>query len=124
MQNQEYNKDTLALELVNVTSDNPSGLEFSKETMHHFVAPVFLKAMYALWDKNIPTLSCGSGKERNILPGITGDFNKLSEQNKEVAKTMMISDFEYRIGTEMNCYTTLECFEDALMDIVDKFSKQ
>ncbi|MCL2848006.1 MAG: hypothetical protein FWE13_04570 [Firmicutes bacterium] len=120
----QFHKDTLASELVDYKSDNPSGLEFSKKNLHHFCSPLFLKAMYVLFDKNIQTISCGSGKERGILPGITCNFDTLTEENKSIAKDLIISESQFRIGSPIDSNTTLEQFEKALMEIVDKFKSQ
>ena len=119
-----FPKDTLAIELVDYKSDNPSGLEFSKENLHHFCSPLFLKAMYALFDKNIQTISCGSGKERGILPGITCNFDTLTDENKVLAKDLLISEGQFRIGSPIDSSTILEQFENALMGIIDKFKLQ
>jgi len=120
----QYNPNMLAAELVDLTSDVSPGQEFNRESLHLFCSPLFLKAMYALYDKNIQTISCGSGKERGILPGITCGYDTLSEKNKAIAKDMIISPNHFRIGTEITENTTFLDFEGKLMKIVDKFEKQ
>jgi len=119
-----YDKTILASTIINVNQENPSGITFGRDTLSYFVSPLFIKPMEKLFDLNIPTLSCGSGKERNILPGITGDINKLSEANRLIVKDLMISDFEYRLGTEITETTTFAEFESALLMLVNKLQPQ
>ena len=124
MKTLKYNQNTLAAELVDLTSNVSSGQEFKRDTLHLFCSPLFLKAMYALYDKNIQTISCGSGKERGILPGITCSYDTLSEKNNVIAKDMIISTNQFRIGTEITEKTTFAEFENRLLEIVNKFDRQ
>ena len=118
-------KDTLAKDIVNLVADVPAGQQFGRDTLHLFVSPLFLKPMEALFDKNIATTSCGSGKERGILAGITCKLdNSLSPKNKELAQTLKISDTEFRIGSAIEPTTTKQQFEETLMAIVGRFEKQ
>jgi len=120
----QINKNTLAKDLVDFAANIESGQEFSKDTLHLFCSPLFVRAMENLFDKNIVTTSCGSGRERNILPGITGLCDKLSDENKVIAKDMLISSTEFRIGAEIKDTTTAIEFENSLVKIVDKFKPQ
>ena len=117
-------KSTLAINLLDFNSSIASGQKFSRETLHLFCSPLFLEAMYALFDKNIQTVSCGSGKERNILPGITGNYETLTIENKEVVKELMISPTEFRIGAEISDTTTFFEFESKLLEIINKLNQQ
>ncbi|MCL2229061.1 MAG: hypothetical protein FWC00_04515, partial [Firmicutes bacterium] len=72
----------------------------------------------------IATTSCGSGKERGILPGITGLVEKLSSENKVIAKDIMISPTEFRIGAEITDKTTFAEFEGKLLLIANRFQSQ
>ncbi|MCL2256575.1 MAG: hypothetical protein FWC11_07015 [Firmicutes bacterium] len=121
---QQFNKNTPAIELVDFKSNIDSNQEFSRETMHLFCSPLFLEAMKVLFDKNIQTMSCGSGKERGILAGITGNFESLSEENKEIAKDMLISKKEFRIGVELKDDTTFGEFEEKILEIANSFNEQ
>jgi len=122
--NKTYNKNTLAKDLVDITRDVDSNQEFNRETIHLFCSPLFLESMKSLYDKNIQTISCGSGKERGILPGITCSYNTLSDENKVIAKTFLITPNEFRIGSEISDNTTFEEFEEKLLRIVEGFKKQ
>ncbi|MCL2369649.1 MAG: hypothetical protein FWC80_00235 [Firmicutes bacterium] len=117
----QYNQNTPASELIDFTSNIGSGQEFNRDTLHLFCSPLFLKAMYELYDKNIQTISCGSGKERGILPGITCNYDTLSDENKKLAKNLIISEGQFRIGAEITKDTTFAEFESKLLDIVDIF---
>jgi len=122
--NKTYNKNTLAKGLVDITRDVDSNQEFNRETIHLFCSPLFLESMKSLYDKNIQTISCGSGKERGILPGITCSYNTLSAENKLIAKAFLITPNEFRIGSEISDNTTFEEFEEKLLRIVEGFKKQ
>lgn len=121
-----YNPNTLASELVDFTATTPSNQEFNRDSIHLFCSPLFVKAMQMLFDKNIKTISCGSGRERGILPGITCDYPSLSNENKEIAKDLdlIISPTEFRIGAKIEEHTTFAEFEHELLKIVDTFSPQ
>ncbi|MCL2861827.1 MAG: hypothetical protein FWE22_05405 [Firmicutes bacterium] len=121
---QQFDKNMLAMELVDFKSDIDSNQEFSYDTMHLFCSPLFLEAMKLLYDKNIQTMSCGSGKERGILPGITCNYLMLSDENKEIAKDMLISPHEFRIGAAIKDNTTFSEFEEKLLKIVQLFKQQ
>ena len=114
----------LASELVEFTATTAGGQKFGRDTLHHFCSPIFLNAMYVLFDKNIQTTSCGSGKERGILPGITGLYEKLSPSNKIIAKPLLISPTEFRIGAKIESHTTFAQFESELLKIVSTFAQQ
>jgi len=120
----KFDPGSLASDLVDYAASVDGGQKFGKDTLHLFCAPVFVKAMCALFEKNIATTSCGSGKERNILPGITGLYALLSDKNKEVAKDMLISDTEFRIGARIETATTFAEFETKLLEKVNFFKKQ
>lgn len=117
-------KNALASTLIDFNATHASGQEFGKDTLHLFVSPLFIKPMQMLFDKNIKTTSCGSGKERGILPGITGKLEFLSSENKAVASSLMISDTEFRIGSEIGDKTTFSEFESKLVAIVELFKAQ
>jgi len=119
-----FDKNIKASELVDFKAEMASNLKFSRENLHHFCSPLFVEAMKVLFDKNITTLSCGSGKERGILPGITGDFNALSDENKVIAKDMMISNSEFRLDVKILDTTTFAEFEDELLGIAERFKAQ
>jgi len=119
-----YNSNLPAFEFVDLKSDISPNQEFNRDTLHLFCSPLFLKAMCALYDKNIQTISCGSGKERGILPGITCNYDTLSNRNKVIANDMIISPSQFRIGVEILKNTTFAEFENRLMAIIDKFEKQ
>jgi len=121
----KYTGNTLANNLVDFTAHVDSGQVFSRDTIPLFCSPLFVKAMQNLMDKNIITSSCGSGKERGILPGITCKFDdSLSPKNKILAEQLKISPTEFRIGAIINDTTTFAEFETALQDIVNQFSPQ
>ncbi|MCL2521386.1 MAG: hypothetical protein FWE36_00835 [Erysipelotrichales bacterium] len=120
----EFSKTTLAKDLVDITRDVDSNQEFNRETIHLFCSPLFLEPMKNLYDKNIQTISCGSGKERGILPGITCNYESLSAENKLIAKNLLISEKEFRIGTEINDNTTFKEFEEKLLMVIEIFKKQ
>jgi len=120
----QYNPNTPALELVDLTSDVGSNQEFNRETLHLFCSPLFLKAMYGLYDKNIQTISCGSGKEKGILPGITCCYDTLSPKNKKIAKDMKISEEQFRIGAAIAQSMTIAEFENSIAEIVNRFQQQ
>jgi len=120
----QYDPNTLAAGLVDFAAHVDAGQKFNRDTMHLFCSPLFLRAMYMLYDKNIRTLSCGSGKERGILPGITCDYLSLTDENKKLADALMISPIEFRIGAEIKADTTLEQFEQALLEISAAFKQQ
>jgi len=121
----KYAGNTLASKLVDFTAHVDSGQVFSRDTIPLFCSPLFVKAMQSLMDKNIATTSCGSGKERGILPGITCKFDdSLSPQNKIIAENLKVSPTEFRIGAIINDTTTFIQFETALLDIVNKFGQQ
>ena len=117
-------KNTLASDLVDFTSNIDSGQEFNRDTLHLFCSPLFLQAMYMLYDKNIQTISCGSGKERGILPGITCNFDTLSSENKELVKHLVISPGQFRIGAPIGNDTTFAEFEANIMKIAKGLKKQ
>ena len=116
--------NTLASDLLVFNADIASGQKFGRDTIHLFCSPLFVRTMQALFDKNIATTSCGSGKERGILPGITGDFNALSPANKAIAKDMLISPTEFRIGAPITPTTTFTEFETELLKIADLLQSQ
>jgi len=120
---QNYNNQ-LALNLVDFTASMASNQAFSKENLALFVSPLFVASMEILMDKNIATTSCGSGKERNILPGITGLYEKLSLENKELLKDNRISDTEWRIGVEITDTTTFSEFNAKLVELVCQLKHQ
>jgi len=113
--------ERLAADYVDFTASVPSGQKFGRDTIHLFCSPIFVRAMEMLFDKNIKTISCGSGKERGILPGITCDYVGLSENNKAIAKSMLISPTEFRIGVAIDKNTTVAEFEKNILGIVNKF---
>jgi hypothetical protein len=113
-----------AVELIDHMASIAGSLELTRDNIHLFVSPLFVEAMIQLMDKNIKTLSCGSGKERGILPGITGDYRALSAENKEIVKDWMISDFEFRIGSPIDDNTTAVEFEAALVKQVKLLKQQ
>ena len=117
-------KSTLAKDLVDFTATTASGQKFGRDTLHHFCSPLFLDAMYILFDKNVATTSCGSGRERGILPGITGEFDKLSDKNKQIATPLMISDNEFRLGVEITDTTTYGEFTQKIVALANKFVAQ
>ena len=117
-------KNTKAEELIDFKSNIDSGQEFGRDTIHLFCSPLFVRAMQVLYDKNIKTISCGSGKERGILPGITCDYDALSDENKEIAKNLIISPGQFRIGAGIKEDTTFAEFERQLLDIIEKFKQQ
>ena len=114
----------LAINLVDFTASMASNQEFSKENLSLFVSPLFVRSMEILMDKNIATVSCGSGKERNILPGITGLYEKLSPENKELLKDNRISDTEWRIGVPITDGTTFGEFCDEMVGFVSRLKQQ
>ena len=118
-----YN-NRLAIDLVDFTASIASNQQFSKETLALFVSPLFVESMEILMDKNIATTSCGSGKERNILPGITGLYEKLSPENKELLEDNRISDTEWRIGVPINDRTTFGEFNAGMVGFVEKLRQQ
>jgi len=122
--NTQTDKSILASCLVDFNADIESDQKFGKDTLHLFCSPLFVKAMHILFDKNIATISCGSGKERGILPGITGFYDKLSDKNKAIAKNMLISNTEFRIGAEIKDDTSFGEFETNLVAIANKFTNQ
>jgi len=127
MDNNNYkNKNEIfASDLIDFKANIAEGQKLEHNTIALFCSPLFVEAMKVLMDKNIFTLSCGSGKERGILPGITGDFSKLSYENKAIANSMMISEFEFRIGYRIiDKITTFAEFEDKLLEVVNKFFEQ
>ncbi|MCL2229171.1 MAG: hypothetical protein FWC00_05090, partial [Firmicutes bacterium] len=69
--------NTLAVDLLDFNADIAGNQKFGRDTIHLFCSPLFVETMRLLFDKNIATTSCGSGKERGILPGITGLVEKL-----------------------------------------------
>ena len=119
-----YNPNTLASELIDFNANIDSGQTFGRDTIHLFCSPLFVRAMQVLFDKNIKTISCGSGRERNILPGITCDYQSLSKENKAIAKNLLISPTEFRIGAKIDDTTTLAMFERGLLKIVNTFLPQ
>ena len=119
-----FDHRTPAADLVDFESGNASGLEFGRDTVHLFCSPLFVEAMKTLMDKNIKTISCGSGRERGILPGITGDYDSLNDNNKELAKDMLISPKEFRIGVAIEVSTTLGEYEDKILKIANRFLAQ
>jgi len=121
---QNYDPNTLASQLVDFTADIDSGQEFSFDTMHLFCSPLFLRSMRLLYDMGIKTISCGSGKERGILPGITCDFDSLCEENKVIAKEWVISEKEFRIGVPIKENTTFAEFDEKLVELVQKLKSQ
>ena len=123
MEQTNYN-NLLAVDLVDFTASMASNQEFSKENLALFVSPLFVDAMKILMDKNIATTSCGSGKERNILPGITGLYEKLSSENKELLKDNRISETEWRIGVPISEGTTFEEFNDGMVGLVGRLREQ
>ena len=120
---EDYNNQ-LAKNLVDFTASTPSNQTFSKENLALFVSPLFVESMEILMDKNIATTSCGSGKERNILPGITGLYEKLSLENKELLKSSRISDTEWRIGAPITDTTTFSEFNSELVQRVCQLKQQ
>jgi len=119
-----YNENTLAKDLVDFTSNIDSNQKFGRDTIHLFCSPLFVKAMQQLFDKNIQTISCGSGKERGILPGITCNFDTLSKENKIIATPLIISEGQFRIGASILENTTFAEFENAILKIVNTFKSQ
>ena len=120
----QFGPNTLASELVDFTSDISPNQEFNRGTLHLFCSPLFLQTMYALYDKNIQTLSCGSGRERGILPGITCNYHTLSDENKALVKDLIISPGEFRIGAKIDADTTFAQFESRLLLIADTLKQQ
>ena len=114
----------LAKDLVDFTASMASNQEFSKENLALFVSPLFVDSMKILMDKNIATTSCGSGKERGILPGITGLYEKLSSENKELLRDNRISETEWRIGVPITDRTTFGEFNDEMVSFVGKLRQQ
>ena len=119
-----FDPNTLASGLVDLTCDISPGQEFNRDTIHLFCSPLFLNAMRALYDKNIRTISCGSGKERGIAPGITCDFNSLTPENQALVKHLIISPGQFRIGANIEADTTFAEFEKQLMKTVDILKQQ
>ena len=118
------NKDVLASKLIDFKASIASGQEFNRENIHLFCSPLFVKTMTTLYDKNIQTTSCGSGKERGILPGITCNFESLSDENKKIAERLLISPSEFRIGSKIDESTTFAQFEKAISEIAETFLQQ
>ena len=114
----------LAKNLIDFTASTPSNQTFSKENLALFVSPLFVESMEILMDKNIATTSCGSGKERNILPGITGLYEKLSPENKALLQGNRISDTEWRIGVPITDTTTFREFNTELVRLVCELKQQ
>ena len=114
-------KNTLANDIVDMMSTVDSGQEFNRDTIHLFCSPLFYKAMVALFDKGIKTVSCGSGREKGILAGITCEFSSLSEHNKALAKDLIFEPNRFRIGVELTSNITFGDFEKALLDKVNVF---
>jgi len=113
-----------AIDLVDFTAAQASNQSFSKENLALFVSPLFVEAIEILMDKNIATTSCGSGKERNILPGITGLYEKLSAENQDLLKNNSISDTEWRIGVPINDDTSFEEYNAELKLLVSRLKQQ
>ncbi|MCL2556238.1 MAG: hypothetical protein FWE03_04385 [Firmicutes bacterium] len=114
-----------ASDIIDFKAEIDSNQTFGIDTLHLFCSPLFIDTMKVLMDKGIYTLSCGSGKERNILPGITCNYDKLSKANKKIAKDLLISDYEFRIGHPIiDGVTTFLEFETALLKIIKQFQKQ
>ena len=117
----KYNKkQILAKDLINVNIGNPNNLAFTKENLNFFVSPLFIEPMKLLMDKNIKTISCGSGVEKNIVPGITCDFNSLNEYNKIIAKKWLFEKNLFRIGYQIIDTTTFFEFENNLIKLINE----
>jgi len=118
-------KIVFASDIVDFSADIASNQEFGIDTLHLFCSPLFIETMKVLMLKGISTLSCGSGKERGILAGITCDYTKLSDENKKTALPLKISDTECRIGYPIvDEVTTFLEFEEGLLKIANTFNKQ
>ena len=120
----ENYSNQLAKILIDFTASMLSNQTFSKENLALFVSPLFVESMEILMDKNIATTSCGSGKERNILPGITGLYSTLSPENRELLKNSRISDTEWRIGVQITDTTTFSEFNTELVELVSGLKQQ
>jgi len=118
------NKDAFAKDLLHFKSTIDSGQKFGRDTIHLFCSPLFVDTMKALFDKNIETMSCGSGAERNILPGITCNFESLSDENKKLTTHLKISPTEIRIGAPIHPTTTFKEFEAELLKVIGILKKQ
>ena len=110
----------LAKDLIDFNFNNQSGLEFGYDTVHLFVSPLFVEPIKQLMQKKIKSISCGSGKERYILPGITCEYDSLNDENKEIVKTLLISKTEFRIGCPIFDDTTSEEFTNNLIKTINK----